>query len=43
MGYKLLETHEVNGRQGVCSEGDFFWISGSKTLAKYDKNWNLIC
>ena len=43
MGYKLLETHEVNGRQGVCSEGDFFWVSGSKTLEKYDKNWNLIC
>ncbi len=33
---------EVEGRQGVCCEGDYFWVSGSATLAKYDRNWNLI-
>jgi hypothetical protein len=33
---------EVTGRQGVCSEGDYYWVSGSKTLAKYDRDWNLI-
>lgn len=33
---------EVTGRQGVCCEGDSYWVSGSKTLAKYDSNWNLI-
>lgn len=27
---------EVTGRQGVCAEGDYYWVSGSKTLAKYD-------
>ncbi|MBQ1940269.1 MAG: hypothetical protein SPI64_05455 [Anaerovibrio sp.] len=40
--YKLNASHQVEGRQGVASEGDYFWVSGSKTLAKYDKNWNLI-
>lgn len=40
--YTLNGSHEVNGRQGVCSEGDFYWVSGSTTLAKYDKDWNLI-
>jgi len=40
--YTLKSSVEVKGRQGVCAEGDFFWVSGSKTLAKYDKNWNLL-
>ena len=40
--YKVESVHQVEGRQGVASEGDYFWVSGSKTLAKYDKNWNLI-
>lgn len=38
--YKLAAVHQVEGRQGVASEGQYFWVSGSKTLAKYDKNWN---
>ena len=40
--YTLKGSHEVKGRQGVCSEGDYYWVSGSTTLAKYDKDWNLI-
>jgi hypothetical protein len=40
--YTLKNTVEVKGRQGVCCEGDFYWVSGSATLAKYDKDWNLI-
>jgi hypothetical protein len=40
--YELTGSVEVNGRQGVCCEGDSYWVSGSKTLAKYDKDWNLI-
>ena len=40
--YELKNAIEVNGRQGVCSEGGYFWVSGSKMLAKYDKDWNLI-
>ena len=40
--YELISSVEVNGRQGVCSEGDYYWVSGSTTLAKYDKDWKLI-
>ena len=40
--YELIDSVEVNGRQGVCSEGDYYWVSGSATLARYDKDWNLI-
>lgn len=40
--YTLESVHPVNGRQGVCVEGDFYWVSGSATLTKYDQNWNVI-
>ena len=40
--YTLAAVHKVEGRQGVASEGDYFWVSGSKTLAKYDRNWNQV-
>ena len=39
--YQLKDANEVNGRQGVCCEGDYYWVSGSGTLAKYDRDWNL--
>ena len=40
--YVLKEVHQVNGRQGVCVEGDYYWVSGSTTLTKYDRNWNIV-
>ena len=40
--FELSEIHPVSGRQGVCTEAGFYWISGSGTLAKYDENWNLL-
>lgn len=40
--YVLKESHPVNGRQGVCVEGDYYWVSGSKTLTKYDKDWKVV-
>ena len=40
--YSLDAVHPVNGRQGVCVEGDCCWVSGSTTLTKYDRNWNVI-
>ncbi len=39
--YELASTHRVAGRQGVCAEGDSFWVSGSATLTKYDRDWNV--
>lgn len=40
--YTLTGSAEVDGRQGVCSENGSYWVSGSATLAKYDRDWNLL-
>ena len=40
--YALTGSVEVEGRQGVCAENGTYWVSGSTTLAKYDKDWNLL-
>lgn len=40
--YQLSSVQQVNGRQGVCVEGDYYWVSGSTTLTKYDRNWHVI-
>ena len=40
--YELSEVHPVKGRQGICTEGGYYWVSGSGTLEKYDSSWNLI-
>lgn len=40
--YKLNKVMEVNGRQGVATDGEFLYVSGSTTLAKYDFDGNLI-
>ena len=41
-GYTLSSVHPVNGRQGICVEGDFYWVSGSTSLTKYDRDWNVV-
>ncbi|MBP5279358.1 MAG: hypothetical protein J6Z03_02645, partial [Erysipelotrichaceae bacterium] len=30
--YTVNKSVEVNGRQGVCYENIYYWVSGSKTL-----------
>ena len=40
--YDLASVHRVNGRQGICAEGEYYWVSGSTTLTKYDRDWNVI-
>ena len=40
--YTLADHVEVDGRQGVCVERDYYWVSGSKTLTKYNREWNVI-
>lgn len=44
MGYLYEKTDviEVAGRQGICTDGEYFWVSGSTGLYKYDSNWKLI-
>ena len=40
--YKLNKVLEVNGRQGITTDGKFLYVSGSTTLAKYDLNGKLL-
>ena len=40
--YTLRDVQAVNGRQGICAEGDYYWVSGSTTLTKYDKDFHII-
>ncbi len=40
--YSLDSVHEVNGRQGIATDGKYYWVSGSTTLTKYDKDWNIV-
>lgn len=42
VSYELAEVHQVNGRQGVCYENGYYWVSGSTTLTKYDESWNVV-
>lgn len=41
--YRLLSSHEVTGRQGIAFENGCYYVSGSATLTKYDKDWNVLC
>ena len=40
--YHLLSSHEVAGRQGIAFENECYYVSGSTTLTKYDKSWNVL-
>lgn len=40
--YKRTDVYPVAGRQGVCAEDGYYWVSGSASLTKYDSSWNLI-
>ncbi|RKZ93306.1 MAG: hypothetical protein DRR19_01570 [Candidatus Parabeggiatoa sp. nov. 1] len=40
--YSLKRVFEVEGRQGVATDGTFYYISGSKVLYKHDKDGNLL-
>ena len=40
--YTLVDTFEVKGRQGVTSDGNYYYVSGSKALYKYDRKGKLV-
>lgn len=40
--YQLVGSFQVNGRQGVATDGEFYYVSGSKALYKYDKTGKLL-
>ena len=39
--YSLSSSHEVDGRQGIAYEKGNYYVSGSTTLSRYNKNWEL--
>lgn len=39
--YKLKMVVPVLGRQGIAADSLYYYVSDTKALYKYDKNWNL--
>ena len=37
-----VRRQEVAGRQGIAAEGAYYYVSGSTTLTKYDRGWNVV-
>lgn len=40
--YKLKKVIPVEGRQGIAADSTHYYVSDTKGLYKYDKDWNLI-
>lgn len=40
--YELAKVFEVSGRQGIATDGDNYFVSGSTSLYKYDKDGQLL-
>ncbi len=40
--YTLVGSFEVKGRQGIATDGEYYYVSGSKALYKYDKTGKLL-
>jgi hypothetical protein len=38
----LKRVFEVEGRQGIATDGQYYYVSGSKTLYKYSKEVKLL-
>jgi hypothetical protein len=41
-GFQLLRILEVDGRQGVATDGDYYYVSSSTALYRYDKQGKLL-
>ena len=40
--YKLKDSFEVKGRQGIAVDAKYYYVSGSKAIYKYDKQGKLL-
>ncbi|MCR4627239.1 MAG: hypothetical protein K5640_06285 [Treponema sp.] len=40
--YRLKKVVEVPGRQGIAADKDYFYVSDTRGLYKFDHNWNLV-
>lgn len=41
--FTLVKKTEVAGRQGVCADENYYYVSGSKELFKYSREGELVC
>lgn len=37
-----VARQQVAGRQGIACDSTYYYVSGSATLTKYDRNWNVV-
>lgn len=42
VSYKLKKIVPVEGRQGIAADSTHYYVSDTKALYKYDKDWNLV-
>lgn len=40
--YTLKKIVPVEGRQGIAADSSYYYVSDTKAIYKYDKDWNLI-
>ena len=40
--YRLKKVVTVPGRQGIAADKDYFYVSDTRGLYKFDRNWNLV-
>ena len=40
--YRLKKVVEVPGRQGIAADKDYFYVSDTRGLYKFDRNWKLV-
>ena len=40
--YRLKKVVEVPGRQGIAADKDYFYVSDTRGLYKFDRNWELV-
>ncbi len=40
--YRLKKVVEVPGRQGIACDGEYYYVSDTGALYKFDKDWNLV-
>jgi len=40
--YTQKKSVEVAGRQGIAAENGYYYVSGSTTLTRYDRNWQVV-
>ncbi len=40
--YRLKQVVQVRGRQGIAADNNYFYVSDTRGLYKFDRNWKLV-